>query len=756
MHSSQLSKLIVHQQNILSKIALVEDLSSITTEICLAIESMFGEENAKCSILTLAGQQLFHCAAPSIDDDYCSAINGVFIGDGVGSCGTAAFNCTRVIAEDINTSPLWADYKHLALSAGLQSCWSTPILSNQGTVLGTFAIYHDTPKKPSEFELELINYFVHFTSIALEKMQTRSRLEETASELKQSNEKFKAFTQVMPDLALIFSEKGVFTDSYGAVQDYAPDALENILNRSVYDFLTTRQADNVMANIEKTLTTKQVQIFEYEMEINSKMVVFEGRTVPIDDYVTSSDDTQHVLWMARDITTRKEAEQEIEKLAFYDPLTKLPNRRMLHEHLHKFVAKTKRSGNKGALLFIDLDNFKRINDSLGHAAGDELLVSVANRLSGIVRSSDILARVGGDEFVILLDCLGGNKNQDTIEATVVASKVQELFKENYKISGLDFQVCCSVGICYIEGSDITAENVLKYADTAMYRSKQKGGNTFSFYDPKLQTMLEQQIELETEIVRAINDNEFSAYFQPQVDTCGQVSGVEALIRWQHPVKGLIPPCDFIPVAEQFGLIQKLQNIVLRDICQLLTKLNSSQAINSNFNASINISPSQFRCRGLKNELMRILGEYKISPSQITLEITESMFSHDVEQTVDQMNELVAEGFSISIDDFGTGYSCLANLHDYPLKELKIDRSFISNMTGTDSGRSVVDMIINLAKNLSIKVVAEGVETQEQFNVLKSRNVDEIQGYLFSKPLTQDDYLTWHAKHQAGLHQIESA
>jgi len=742
MNKKQLLKLLRQQQNILSKIALGQSLSVIGEEICLAIESFLEDQSAKCSILSLRDEQLFHCAAPSLEQQYCEIINGVEIGPNVGSCGTAAYRESRVIVEDISTSPLWTNFKGVAHTFGLNSCWSTPIVSTKSQVIGTFAIYHEIAKVPSEQDLELIDHFVHLSSIALEQNANAYQLGEAVNELKHSNGKFKAFTEVMPDLVLILSEHGEYVDVYGSSEDLLSGSMKEMKGQNINDVLPSKDALPIMAVIEKTLVTNDIQVFEYELDVKKGHIVFEGRTAPVEHYQSEDIASRHVLWVARDITQRKLAEKEIEKLAYYDPLTKLPNRRTLSERLTIAVEKIKRSGETGALLFLDIDNFKRLNDSLGHSSGDELLVEVARRLGSVIRKSDTLARLGGDEFVILLEYIGDDNEQANIESSVVAQKVHEIFDDEFKIGSLSFQVSCSIGICLIEGSDITASNILKFADTAMYRSKAKGGNSYSFYDPELQTLLEKHIEIETEILKAIENDEFCAFFQPQVTIKGKVIGAEALIRWIHPVKGIIPPCDFIPVAEQFGLIQRLQNIVLKDICKLLNNIDS-YLINEDFKVSINISQSQFKSSLLKSELLSIIHEYNVTPSQITLEITESMLAQDVECAIQQMKELQAEGFTFSIDDFGTGYSCLTYLHAYPVKELKIDKSFIDRISNKESGLSIVKTIISLARNLNIKVIAEGVETKEQLDILENCDVDSIQGYLFAKPMPMQEYINWH-------------
>lgn len=748
MELNRLRGLLAHQQNILSKIALGEDLEDVFVDICLAIEEITDDESVKCSILSLSGDQLFHCAAPSLDPQYCELINGVKIGNSVGSCGTAAYRKSRVIVDNIETSPLWSDFKELALRFALKSCWSTPIISSHSQVLGTFAIYHDYPKAPSEKELELIDYFVHFSSIALEKKLNSIKVNKLIDDLEKSNTKFNAFTKVMPDLALILSEEGVYTDIYGASEDLLAHSKEELINENVNGVLSKQDAEPIMAVIEKTLASNEVQVFEYELEVKKGCLIFEGRTAAIDNYQAGSSSQRHVLWMARDITVRKEAEQAVEKLAYFDPLTNLPNRRLLTERLTLCVERINRSNKTGALLFLDIDNFKRINDSLGHSAGDELLIELAKRLSSVVRTSDTLARIGGDEFVVLLEYVGDNNEHANTEAAIVAEKLQQVLHEKFKIGALAFQVSGSIGICLIENINSTADNILKFADTAMYRAKTKGGNSYSFYDSRLQTLLENQTALEADIVRAIDSHEFCAYFQPQVDSFGKVLGAEALIRWNHPSKGLITPDDFIPVAEQFGLIQKLQNIVLQDVCRLINQLISEEAIDKLFSISINISQNQFNSSTFKTELLNIVNDFSVAPARIKLEITETMLSHDLKHTVQQMEEIKAAGFTFSIDDFGTGYSCLSYLHAYPVKELKIDKSFIDNIVHNDSGLSIVETIIDLSKNLNILVVAEGVETVQQFEILKAKDVDAIQGYFIARPMAFDNYLLWHKRYNA--------
>ncbi|MFT6900132.1 MAG: diguanylate cyclase (GGDEF)-like protein/PAS domain S-box-containing protein [Colwellia sp.] len=739
----RLKKLLFHQQDILSKIALGTSLNDVLHDICLSIEEIIDDKSARCSILLLKGDQLFHCAAPNIDDKYCQLINGVHIGPNVGSCGTAAYLKSRIIVEDIETSLLWLDFKELALNFGLRSCWSTPIISTQSNILGTFAIYHSSPKTPSTKDLELIDYFVHFSSIALEKNAESLLVEQLIADLQQSNEKFKAFTKVMPDLILILSEEGEYTDIYGSSDELLYKSLSKLIHKNVNDALPPKDSQPIMAVIDKTLATNDVQIFEYELDVKKGSVIFEGRTAPIENYQASNPSKRHIVWMARDITIRKNAEKEVERLAFFDSLTNLPNRRMLNERLTMCVERIKRTHKTGALLFLDLDNFKKINDSLGHSAGDELLVELSYRLSSVIRASDTLARVGGDEFIILLEYVGDDNEQANIEAEIVAQKLQSVFKKKFEVEGLAFQMSCSIGICLVDRRNSVTDNILKFADTAMYRSKMKGGNRYSFYNPQLQTLLENQAELETDLVRAITCNEFCTYFQPQISALGKVIGAEALIRWDHPIKGLITPNEFIPIAEQYGLMHKLQQIVLKDICVLIEQLSAENIIDDSFRVSINISHCQFNSPSLNSDLLNAINDFNIRPSQIKLEITESMLSGDMESTARQMQEINKHGFIFSIDDFGIGYSRLAYLSAFPIKELKIDKSLIDKVLDDSSGLKRVNLIINLAKSLNITVIAEGVERVEQFEILTAMHIDSIQGYMIAKPMIKNKYVEWH-------------
>lgn len=738
MNSQKNTDLLASQQRILTKIAFGDPLHEILESICLSIEELLDDTTAKCSILKLIDNLLYSIASPSIPNSYSEKIDGTIIGPSVGSCGTAAFLGNRVVVEDIANSSLWEGFKNTAKDHNFESCWSTPIISTKSEVLGTFAIYYDSPKTASQECLNLIDYFVHLSSIAIEKNNDAFQKRKLIKDLKITNQNLNAFIKVIPDPAIIITKDGLYLNVYAASENLLSDPIRDLVGKNIHDILSKDDANMVLNKINITLETNEIQIFEYSLTIRSVEYIFEGRTIKID-----YDNQSNVLWVIRDITSRKNSENEVRKLVYYDPLTNLPNRRLLHDRIDDCVEVIKQQDTISVLLFLDIDNFKRINDSLGHSAGDNLLVQLAERLSSVLGDVNTLARIGGDEFVILVDEIGQDMQKAEANVIQLVQRIQKIFTNNFEINSLAFQISASIGIYLIDKNHANSENILKFADTAMYRTKFKGGNGYSFFDPKQQTLLEIKTELESEIVKAIENNEFCAYFQPQVDTQGKVCGAEALIRWNHPKKGLVPPYQFIPLAEQFGLIQKLQNIVLHDICLLLNTLSSHSVIPAGYRIAINMAQNQFNSPTLKSELIAILDQHNISPEQIRLEITESMLSNDLSYTVQQMHELKNQGFTFSIDDFGTGYSCLSTLHAYPVDELKVDKSFIDNISNIETGLPIVETIINLAKNLNISVMAEGVETKEQFAILKDKKADGIQGYLIAKPMAAEDYLKWH-------------
>ncbi|WP_313311138.1 EAL domain-containing protein [Pulveribacter sp.] len=451
---------------------------------------------------------------------------------------------------------------------------------------------------------------------------------------------------------------------------------------------------------------------------------------------------QSVLAINTDIRQRKASEREIQRLAFFDPLTGLPNRLQLLERMGDALALAQRQGSGGALLFIDLDNFKTLNDTLGHDKGDQLLQIVAQRLSGCVRPTDTVARLGGDEFVVLVQALSGQGEPRCQAARQMGEKVLAALGAPYALAGYQVRSTPSVGIALFgPGPATTVGELLKQADMAMYEAKTAGRNTLRFFDPAMQEAVAERAQLEADLREALAQGEFLLVYQPVVDVCGHILGVEALARWAHPQRGMVSPAAFIPLAEETGLILPLGRWVLHTACAQLADWKD-RAGWEHLTMAVNVSSRQFRDAGFVQEVVQALAQTGAPADRLKLELTESLLVEDMQATIATMEALRAHGVGFSLDDFGTGYSSLAYLKRMPLAQLKIDQSFVRDLLQDASDAAIVRTIIALASSLDLQAIAEGVETMEQRDWLASAGCTLFQGYLFSRPLPADQLEQW--------------
>jgi diguanylate cyclase (GGDEF)-like protein/PAS domain S-box-containing protein len=444
----------------------------------------------------------------------------------------------------------------------------------------------------------------------------------------------------------------------------------------------------------------------------------------------------HYVGTHLDITERKAAEESVKSLAYYDPLTELPNRRLLLAILDQALISCKRSGRTGAILFIDLDNFKTLNDTLGHDYGDMLLQRVAQRLTASVREGDTVARLGGDEFVVLLEDLSSDSLEAASQTETIGEKILASLNLPYQLSIHEYHSTPSIGATLFSNQHISVDALFKQADIAMYQSKKAGRNTLSFFDPKMQSSINARVALEKELRLAIVNREFQLYYQIQVD--GSINhgpiGAEALIRWIHPERGLIPPDEFIPLAEETGLILPIGEWVLETACLQLVKW-SKQLPFEKLTIAVNVSALQFKQANFADQVINVIERTGVNPKSLKLELTESMLVSDIESVIAKMAVLKARGVGFALDDFGTGYSSLSYLTRLPLDQLKIDRAFVMNLETNDDSVSVCAAIISLAHSLKLRVVAEGIETDTQSYILSTGHLcDYLQGYLYGKPL----------------------
>ncbi|WP_075173739.1 bifunctional diguanylate cyclase/phosphodiesterase [Neptunomonas phycophila] len=709
---------------------VLESLSKATPLPDILMQIVRNVEHANpemlCSILILNPEtkQLTYGAAPSLPDFYNTAVEGLMIGDGIGSCGTAAFRGERVIAENLQTHPYWQEFKALTKKANLASCWSQPIIDSDGVVLGTFAIYHRTPMLPSKQEIQLIESYASLADIVIttHRIEKEIRIAATAFE---SNEGM----LVTNADHIIIKVNQAFTRITGYSAEEAIGQSPDILNSQLND---TAQRSTLWQNINETgfwegeLWGRHKHGHEHPEHLSIRAV--KDTNGKITNYVAT----------ITDITLRKEAAEEIERLAFYDPLTQLPNRRLLLERLHQAVITSQRNGTTGALLFLDLDQFKTLNDTLGHSVGDTLLNEVAKRLSACVRDNDTVARLGGDEFVVILENLNSNELHAGTQTEIITHKILDKLSTPYKLEQEDYTLSTSAGAALFHGDVSEVEELLKQADIAMYQAKKSGRNQLRFFDNDMQDAINIRVERERELEVAIAQKEFQLYYQVQVNDALKPIGAEALIRWIHPQRGLIPPVEFIPLAEENGLILPIGQWVLESACEQLDQWQDNPAT-QHLSISINVSAKQFHLDDFIEQVKSTIGRYRFPIERLKFELTEGLLLDDIEKAATRISQLGSLGIQVSLDDFGTGYSSLQYLKKLPLYQLKIDQSFVRDIPGGDRDIAIVRTIIAMTESLGLNVIAEGVENQQQLDCLIHEKCSHFQGYFFQKPIPVDKF-----------------
>jgi diguanylate cyclase (GGDEF)-like protein/PAS domain S-box-containing protein len=583
------------QAQILEMIAMSAPLADVLEHTVRLVENQLEGIVGSIQLLEEGGDRLRSGAAPNLPDAYVKATDGARIGPKAGSSGTAAYRREAVVVADTMTDPLWQDCRDLAAAHGLRSCWSTPILSHQGAVLGTFEMYAKDVREPTDAETRLVDVATRIAGIAIE---------------------------------------------------------------------------------------------------------------------------------------RKLAEDRIQFMANHDALTGLPNRILLNDRLSQTILHAKRYDRWVTVLFVDFDNFKIINDSLGHNAGDELLKTVAKRMVDCVRATDTVVRLGGDEFVVVLS--DQPKSAEIISETV--RKIQSVIREPVRLEGHELRVTSSLGVATYPDDGVDVGTLMANADAAMYRAKELGRDNFQFYTPELNIKVHERFLLQEELRNALARSEFVLHYQPQVDLrTGRVFGVEALVRWNHPKLGVVPPIKFIPMAEETGLIVAIGDWVLREACRQNKAWQDAGL--PPMSVGVNVSARQFREKNLVARVASALNESGLNARDLELELTESLIMQDLELAIATMKGLQGLGVQLSIDDFGTGYSSLSALKSFPVTRLKIDKSFIDGLLADEDDKAVAGAVVSLGQKLNLRVIAEGVETEAQAAILRGINCDEMQGYLFSKPLT---------------------
>ena len=460
-----------------------------------------------------------------------------------------------------------------------------------------------------------------------------------------------------------------------------------------------------------------------------------GRSIAV-EFVSNTYDCAGVTVIQcniRDISARKRSDERINELAFFDPLTRLPNRTLLLDRLQQAMIGVGRTESYGAAMFLDLDHFKTLNDTLGHAMGDLLLQLVAQRLIDCVREGDTVARLGGDEFVVVLANLHSHAHEAANQAQDIGEKILAALNQPYRLGDMEHRCTASLGATLFCGAKETMEDLLRQADLAMYKAKEMGRNGLQFFDPAMQTAILERAGLEKELRHAIAERQFVLHFQPQVVGDGRAMGAEVLVRWQHPVHGLMPPGDFIPLAEETGLIQPLGDWVLQAACEQLARW-ATKPTTEHLSLAVNVSAYQFRQRDFVDKVLAVLAKTGANAQRLKLELTESLLVDNAPSVIEKMFILKAKGVCFSLDDFGTGYSSLPYLKRMPLDELKIDRSFVRDILSDHHDAYIAKTILALAQSLGLNVIAEGVEIEAQREFLSGAGCHAYQGFYFCMPL----------------------
>ena len=554
--------------------------------------------------------------------------------------------------------------------------------------------------------------------------------------LRQTQAKLSAVISSIPDLLWLKDTNGVFMMCNPSFEKFFGVKREEVIGKTNYDFLSREQADLFCQRDHEAIEANEMCINEEEITLasNGRYAILEIRKIPI----YNEDTFLGVFGIGRDITQRKKDEQKIYNMMHRDTLTGLANRMLAKNRTEQIIATAKRDKVKNAFLFLDLDDFKRINDSLGHPIGDSILKAVASRLKESIRESDVISRQGGDEFLIIFPNV---KSED--EITIVAKKILAELEKPFDVNTHTLNISGSIGISIFPEDGTNFESLLQSADTAMYKAKEMGRNNYCFYTQQMKHNIIGQFKLQNDLKKALHNKEFVLYYQPQIDlSTGTIIGAEALIRWIHPKLGMIPPMQFIPIAESSGLIVEIGQWVIEEACRQAAHWHQN---GMKISVAVNISAVQFKRGDLLTSISDALVQSQLDPKYLELELTESIMMHDVETTLQTVKALKALGLLLSIDDFGTGYSSLAYLKRFAVDKLKIDQSFVRGVLQDREDAVIIKAIVQMASSLNFKTIAEGVEDVNVLDTIKSYGCDEVQGYHFAKPMEALDFETFYSK-----------
>lgn len=700
---------------------------------CLAEEQVSGGLLASILLLDPEHKRLLVAAAPSLPEQYSRSVNGLAIGPQSGSCGAAAFHGRLVIVSDIEHDERWCHHAHLALPHGLKSCWSVPLLSTNGTVQGTMALYSQTNREPSQWELHSISLLSNTASLIIERyketqeryraeLRFRSLVNATNAIVWTTSKDVEVFTP-QEDWVSFTGFTHAEADGMGWLEAIHPDDRENILN-----FVSRMRQEAFYIQTQVRLRRADGEFRDMELH-----------AVPILD---SSGVVKEWAGSYVDITARKQSEKRLSYMATHDGLTDLPNRQFLNEHLQALLDFSPPATGAIAIMLMDFDRFKLINDSMGHEAGDELLRQMAKRLLEELPTGDIVARLGGDEFVVVAHALHGKAC-----AQRLAERLLHCVAKPVHIDGNLLISSASIGICLYPDDGRRHETLIQHADIAMYKAKNDGGNRYRFFSEEMSIAMKNRMSMEIALRGALERHEFVLHYQPRISLPDQrLKGVEALIRWNSPELGLVSPQHFIPIAEEAGIIDEIGVWVLQQACSDIQTLNTQTGLS--LCVSVNLSPKQLLCSNLSHKVQNALDLAAMGAELLELELTEGSFIQDMETSTHAMKQLKSIGVTLAIDDFGTGHAGISYLRRFPIDVVKLDRTFITPDTLLPNKMDFMKALTDMAHSLGLHVVAEGVEDEATLNILCQAGCDEAQGYLFAKPLPLHEMVAYAKKYHS--------
>ncbi|WP_020679990.1 sensor domain-containing protein [Marinobacterium rhizophilum] len=702
---------------ILDPVIQVKPLSDQLASLADELVSVLPGTGVCVQLLSEDGRRLRRVAQAGLSGGYLDAIDAMAPQGISGPAALAVQRAAPMRVDNIATVSNWGACPQVLLSLGFVTSLSYPV-ARVGKVLGCIDIYlRSVPLEPVAVD-EVVAVAASAAAQAVQLRHDRERLRALNLGLTQAN------------LAMaIMGAQGQVADINECFESQTGFGRSDIVGRHVSELHCIEDAEGGWGQWCRELLS--CGSFEGESVLrrkNGSSFVAEITSSALRD--TRGEITQYVT-VLKDVTERRDSEAMLHQMAFFDPMTGLPNRRLLLDRLDMVLASGRRHRRVSAMIFVDLDHFKRVNDVFGHRVGDAALKVLSQRLQQLVRKQDTVARLGGDEFVVLLPDVGTSLSPNVSRSVRrLADKLSLALREPFDIDGYQHHLQASMGITLLPKGLETAEDLLRQADIALYRSKVKGLGEITFFEAGMQLQVQEFADLERDLRQALRHGELFVFLQPQVNRDGQVVAAEALTRWCHPVRGFIPPAHFIPVAEESGLIVELGAWIFNEVCKLSVRLSGSGHA---LPVSINISLREFRQAGFVQTISDTLQQTGANPAHLVLEITESLLGDDMGDVVGVMAELARLGLQFSIDDFGTGYSNLVRLKQMPLSELKIDRSFVRDLAEGNNDAAIVEAILGIARSLNLRVVAEGVETQVQADFLRQRGCDRLQGYFYAKP-----------------------